>query len=79
MVENVGADATIASVMPVNAWITEGIGTSGSTSVLHSRMCTAPTSSRFHANDADLGDPVSPRARSRGFQVDEGEGGGRKH
>ena len=35
-VENVGADFTIASVMPVSAWIAGGIGTSGSTSVLHS-------------------------------------------
>ena len=33
---NVGAPRTIASVMPVSAWMTGGIGTSGSTSELHS-------------------------------------------
>ena len=40
--ENVGAPATIASVIPVSAWITAGIGTSGSISVLHSWTRGAP-------------------------------------
>ena len=36
ILEKVGAPATMASVMPVSAWIAGGIGASGSTRLAHS-------------------------------------------
>ena len=79
MAANGGASRTIASVMPVSAWMAGGIGTPGFTSVDHSddgRRAAGRVG--VDADDADFGDRVARGRRAGGLEVDEGEGGGKE-
>jgi hypothetical protein len=62
--------------MPVSAWIAGGIGTSGSTSELHSLTQGDSVQASSTRTIPDLGAAVGGRARAGGFEIDEGEGGG---